>query len=144
MQRDSECRRYAELDQGAPRSASVSRRRRQLLVRSEELPEERLHSTQCVHPAGVQHGFVCIVWKDDELVVDIALPEQLHEPGRLLEGDVSIVIAVHEQDRRLPAFDRADAEDLNDTDSGSSELPNRWTPARSTPALKMSELRASA
>src|SRR5205085_3057531 len=35
-------------------------------------------------------------------------------------------------------------DDLNDTASGSSELPQRWTPARSTPTLKMSELRASA
>ena len=36
------------------------------------------------------------------------------------------------------------ADDWNDTLSGSIELPQRWTPARSTPTLKMSELRASA
>src|SRR5215467_5268510 len=36
------------------------------------------------------------------------------------------------------------ADDLYESASGSSELPYRCTPARSTPALKMSELRASA
>src|SRR5215467_15562253 len=35
-------------------------------------------------------------------------------------------------------------DDLKETDAGSSELPQRCTPARSTPALKISELRASA
>src|SRR5207245_362864 len=36
------------------------------------------------------------------------------------------------------------ADDLYDTLSASSELPQRCTPARSTPTLKTSELRASA
>ena len=48
-----------------------------VLVGAEELSEERLHPAERVHPPAVQHRFVRVVRKDDELEVDVALAEQL-------------------------------------------------------------------
>ena len=112
---------------------------------AEELVQERLHPAERVDPPAVQQRLVHVVRKDDELVVDVALcaaaargPSSAGTPrcGRRRPGSAAPVTS----SRRS----RRSSRTCTTRDSGSSELPHRCTPARSTPALKMSELRASA
>lgn len=53
--------------------------------------------------------FVHVIRKDDELIVHVSLAQQLQEAGHLLERHVSVVVALDEQYRRLPAARRVDA-----------------------------------
>ena len=65
-----------------------------------------------VHPAAVQHRLVRVVGEHDEFHVHVALAQQLHEAGRLLERHVPVVVAVNEQHRRSPRVDRPDGRRL--------------------------------
>ena len=49
-----------------------------------------------------------IVGNDRQIVVHVALTQQMHQPHHLREGDVAIVVALDEEDRRLPLVDGRD------------------------------------
>jgi len=74
-------------------------------------------------------------------VIDIALAQHLHQAHRLQEGNLRSSSPLNQR-TRLPAIDRADRGRIVRDRSGSSEFPLQSTPARSTPALKISDLRA--
>src|SRR4051794_7858056 len=69
-----------------------------LLWSVEFLPAKKLLQ-ECIHPADpfdpsvVSQRIVHVVGLDEQLVVDVPLAEQLHEPDGLGEQDVAIVVA---------------------------------------------------
>ena len=44
-----------------------------------------------------------LIGKNDLLDLDILLPQPLHQVGGLREGHVAVVVAMHEEHRRLPS-----------------------------------------
>src|SRR5690349_10744120 len=62
---------------------SLLRRGHRLVA--DEAPEKIIHSVPCIHPAAVQHRLVGVVRNDDQLVIDVPRPQQLHEPDGLAE-----------------------------------------------------------
>ncbi len=77
-----------------------------LLDLSQELLWKRVHAPEGVEPALVEQRFMGVVGKNNELEIHVALAQQLNQSGRLLERDVSVIIAVYQKHRRFPFVDR--------------------------------------
>jgi hypothetical protein len=97
--------------EGAQRSSGerigiTSRARRTRLLVPDEPPEERVHSAERLKPAAVDLCVVYVVRIDHQLEVDTSLPKLIDQSNGLRERDVSVVVAVPEQHRRLPPLDR--------------------------------------
>src|SRR5439155_18347347 len=66
----------------------------------QKLLQERVHPAEQIQPAAVQQRIVDIVGEHDQLVIDVALAQELHESHRLRERDVAVVIALNQEHRR--------------------------------------------
>src|SRR5581483_6348858 len=47
-----------------------------------------------------------VVGKDQLLELDVALAQAAHQLDRLIESDIAVIVAVNQQHRRFPFFDR--------------------------------------
>src|SRR5438445_4157948 len=70
-------------------------------VAFEEASEEFFHPVERVEISLVQQRLVCVVGEDNQLVIHVVCAQELHEPGRLRELHVPVVVSMHEQHRRL-------------------------------------------
>jgi len=84
-----------------------------------------------------------IVGNDRQIVIDVALTEQMHEAIIWVKRHCGRV-ALDEEDRRLPLVDRGDRRRLERDVLRVERRAPECTPARSARRRNMSELRASA
>ena len=110
---------------------------------AEEAIEEAVHVRVQLEPPAMHQRLVRVIRHHIARSARCAR-EQVNEADRLREIHVSVVVALPHEHRRLPPSIAEIDDDLYDTSAVSSELPQRCTPAMSTPAANMSELRASA
>src|SRR5881628_2580 len=77
-------------------------------VRFQIACKELAHAIESVQIPLVQERLVRVVGVNDQIERHVVRAQQLHQTRRLRELDVSIVVSVHEEHRRLPRIDRGD------------------------------------
>src|SRR4051812_11347152 len=82
------------------RGASKSARSLQLAV------EEIGGGVISAQPVFMAQEVVNVIGKDQLLELDVALAQAAHQLDRLIEGDVAVIVAMNQQHRRFPFFDR--------------------------------------
>ena len=83
-------------------------RSKMISITSEEFVQESFHPREGIEPAAVEQRLVNVVGVHDELIIDVTSAQKLHESNRLGEIDVAVVIAMHQEDGRLPVIDLGD------------------------------------